>query len=81
MTQPHPDDEWYDDWLEDQMARGMDQDGCVEHRDITADVSNELAVAVKHALNWLDVPTLLLVVAEEMRRFDQAQEVDDASPF
>lgn len=75
----HPDDEHYDEWLDMQAAIGSSLDA--DHEAISDSERNQLAAAVRHALGWLDVPSVLHVVADTIEQFDLEDQPDDDLPF
>lgn len=86
---PRPDDDHYDEWLDTQQAIGdhlalLEEDitgRMSADQAISAMIERELCDAVFHAVQWLDVPTVLRAVASTIERFDQRQDDDDDCPF
>lgn len=79
MTQPHPDMEHYDEWLDTQIAIGAEL--AAEHEQVSEAVRTELGDATRHAVQWLGVPEVLRVVAATIDAIDQAQADADDCPF
>lgn len=91
---PAPGTAGYEEWLDHQQSRGqaiLDEEEFARHEEeiarmsadqaISLSVATELATAVRHAVQWLDVPTVLRTVATVVEAFDREQADDDDEPF
>lgn len=89
-SRPAPGTAGYDEWLDYQQSHGqarLDEEefrrqeealaelGCDEA--ISIAVAHDLAAAVRHAVQWLDVPLVLRTVASVIEEFDRRQADDD----
>lgn len=93
-SRPAPGTAGYDEWLDYQQSHGqarLDEEEFRRHEaaigELPADeaisiaVAQDLAAAVRHAVQWLDVPLVLRTVAAVIEAFDQEQVPHDDEPF